>query len=276
MVLAPRKSVILRGDDADLPRDEDGGEQKKEEEPLGEWHQILCCPCHNPTTLLYSMFCCCCAMGDIGCYVHQKWICYPVYCLCASCPCWVGDAREKVAEKFNLPVSEWEPDDCGFCLVKCIGMRLMCFASVCIFPCLHIAQMRAEVAFRSHGKATICPCCCCFCCGGGDGPGAPTAKDLELDYPREDGTHPGANSKENAQAAADYPRGNESVFGLKSKQGAKVVADYPRENGQASARVAKPVPTTVLDYPRDTGEEPVYAPAAVQPAQIAYDYPRSY
>lgn len=40
MVLAPRKSVILRGDDADLPRDEDGGEQKKEEEPLGEWHQV--------------------------------------------------------------------------------------------------------------------------------------------------------------------------------------------------------------------------------------------
>ena len=206
---------------------------------------------------------------------RQKWICYPVYCLCASCPCWVGDARELVAEKFNLPVSEWEPDDCGWCLVKCIGMRLMCFASVCIFPCLHIAQMRAEVAFRKHGKATICPCCCCYCCGGGDGPGAPTAKDLELDYPREDGSHPGAKSKENAQASADYPRGDESMFASKSKQDAKVVADYPRESGQASARAANPVPTTVFDYPRDTGEAPVYAPAAVQPAQ-AYDYPRSY
>ena len=33
--------------------------------------QILCCPCHNPTMLMYSMFCCCCALGDIGCYVHK-------------------------------------------------------------------------------------------------------------------------------------------------------------------------------------------------------------
>ena len=37
MVLAPRKSVILRGDDGDLPG-EDG--QKKEEEELGEWNQV--------------------------------------------------------------------------------------------------------------------------------------------------------------------------------------------------------------------------------------------
>ena len=65
------------------------------------------------------------------------------------------------------------------------------------------------------------------------------------------------------------------MFASKSKQDAKVVADYPRESGQASARAANPVPTTVFDYPRDTGEAPVYAPAAVQPAQ-AYDYPRSY
>ena len=40
MVLAPRKSVILRADDDDLPRDQDGNEQKKEKEPLGEWHQV--------------------------------------------------------------------------------------------------------------------------------------------------------------------------------------------------------------------------------------------
>lgn len=203
----------------------------------------------------------------------QKWICYPVYCLCASCPCWVGDAREMVAEKFNLPVSEWEPDDCGWCLVKCIGVRLMCFASVCIFPCMHIAQMRAEVAFRKHGKATVCPCCCCYCCGGGDGPGVPTVKNEDLDYPRVGGSHPSQEPKQNVHTAGDYPRGNESVFASKSMQ-EKVVADYPREGGQAAARVANPVVSTVFDYPRDTGQ--VHAPAAVQPAQIAYDYPRSY
>lgn len=43
MVLAPRKSIILRGDDDDLPRDTKMGMRRRRkirEKPLGEWHQV--------------------------------------------------------------------------------------------------------------------------------------------------------------------------------------------------------------------------------------------
>lgn len=137
----------------------------------------------------------------------------------------MGETRERVAEEYNLPVSTWEPDDCGWCVVKMIGVRLMCFASVCIFPCFHVAQMRAEVAFRRHGQATICPCCCCFC-GGGDGPGE-TSEDTDLDYPR--------------MSAQDYS---------KPDKGARVEADYPRAERVLSAPVKAEAPV-YIDYPRN-------------------------
>lgn len=175
-------------------------------------------------------------------------MCYPAYCLCASCPCCVGDARELVAEKYNLPISEWEPDDCGWCLVKFIGMRLMCFASVCLLPCFHVAQMRAEVAFRRHGKPTVCPCCCCWC-GGGEGPGVSTAaKDEELDYPRDKDQKRVITKEE----VLDYPRAGAKTYHEESpklKKEVEVVADYPHAGGRTYAldEYAPPVPA---DYPR--------------------------
>lgn len=93
----------------------------------------------------------------------QSFFCYLPYCLLAPCPCCVGCAREHVSDKYNLAVSQTEPDDCSWCLVKCIGMRMLCVISVCFFPCIHVTQMRAELAYRRHGEATLCPCCCREC-----------------------------------------------------------------------------------------------------------------
>lgn len=57
MVLAPRKSVILRGDEDDLPHEDgqqDGNKkEKKEEEELGEWHQVR--PCHERLATEHSI-----------------------------------------------------------------------------------------------------------------------------------------------------------------------------------------------------------------------------
>lgn len=175
----------------------------------------------------------------------QNWMCYPAYCLCASCPCCVGDTRELVAEKYNLPISEWEPDDCGWCLVKFIGMRLMCVASVCLLPCFHVAQMRAEVAFRRHGKPTVCPCCCCWC-GDGEGPGASSAKDEELDYPRDKDV-----KRVVTKEVLDYPRAGARVYEEppSKQEEVEVVAEYPHASARRYAldEYAPPVPA---DYPR--------------------------
>ncbi|CAB1107985.1 unnamed protein product [Ectocarpus sp. CCAP 1310/34] len=217
IVLAPRRRSIIR--------DEEGEGENFEEKlnpPLGRWHQHSLCPCRNPNIMLYSLFCCCCAMGDIGCYLRENWMCYPPYCLGAWCPCCVGDTRELVAEKYNLPLVSWDPDEFGWCFVKMIGARLMCFCSVCLMPCLHISQMRAEVAFRKHGKATVCPCCCCGC-GGGQGPGETTYKEEELDYPRDDGVE-----RPHAIEEADYPREGGKRVELTPEKEVKVVLDYPR------------------------------------------------
>lgn len=182
--------------------------------------------------------------------MRQNWMCYPAYCMCALCPCCVGDTREMLAEKYNLPISEWEPDDCGWCLVRFIGMRLMCVASVCLLPCFHVAQMRAEVAFRKHGKPTVCPCCCCWC-GGGDGPGVSSApKDddgNELDYPRDKDQKRVITKEE----VLDYPRvGAKRYEGSRAdKDGAVAVADYPHAGGRKYAP-DEYAPAVPADYPR--------------------------
>lgn len=169
----------------------------------------------------------------------------------------MGDARELVAEKYNLPISEWEPDDCGWCLVKFIGMRLMCFASVCLLPCFHVAQMRAEVAFRRHGKPTVCPCCCCWC-GGGEGPGVSSSSSAEdggeeLDYPRDKDQKRVITKQEEL----DYPRAGAKTYAHgaassspKTKGGAEVVADYPQAGGRTYALDEYAAPAPVADYPR--------------------------
>lgn len=144
------------------------------------------------------------------------------------CPCWIGDTRELVAEKYNLPVSSWDPDDCGSCLARLIGMRLLCFATVCLLPCSHIAQMRAEVAFRRHGATTVCPCCCCWC-GGGSGPGGDASDDGELDYPRDKEAERPKETKPIKKEPLDYPRVGEETYDLTPPEPKpEVVADYPR------------------------------------------------
>lgn len=146
--------------------------------------------------MVYSMFCCCCAMGDIGCYTRKRFYCYVPYCLLAWCPCCVGCARETLAENLNLPVAETEPQDWSWCLVKFIGMRMLCLFTVCLFPCLHVTQMRAELAHRRHGEATLCPCCCLECGDQKDvrTPGGPELKLVDVErapdspgYPRQPG-----------------------------------------------------------------------------------------
>lgn len=194
----------------------------------------------------------------------QRWICYPIYCVGALFPCCIGHTREYVAEKYNLSVSQWEPTDCGWMLVKCIGMRLTCFASVCVFPFFHIAQMRAEIAFRKHGKATVCPCCCCFC-GEGNGPPASSMDIKDADYPRAGTVDPGlvaVDIKKTPlkEVALDYPRVGTVDPGLvvvekKPKPAEKVVLDYPRAGTVDPSLVVikampKPVEEIVLDYPR--------------------------
>lgn len=42
-------------------------------------------------------------------------------------------------------------------------MRVFCLVTFCCLPCLHVTQMRAELAYRRHGTATLCPCCCLEC-----------------------------------------------------------------------------------------------------------------
>lgn len=114
--------------------------------------------------------------------VSQTIFCYPLFCLLAPCPCCVGVAREIVAEKYNLEVTDDDPDDCSWCLVRIVGARLLCFISLCFFPCIHVTQMRAELAYRRHGVPSLCPCCC-FECGDAEfefeGPSA------QPDYPKQ-------------------------------------------------------------------------------------------
>lgn len=113
----------------------------------------------------------------------------------AWCPCCVGCARETLAENLNLPVAETEPQDWSWCLVKFIGMRVLCLFTVCLFPCLHVTQMRAELAYRRHGEATLCPCCCYECGEQKDVriPGGPELKKVDEQapdtpgYPRQPG-----------------------------------------------------------------------------------------
>lgn len=171
------------------------------------------------------------------------------YCLCALCPCSIGSAREAVAEKYNLPVSQWEPDDCGWCLVKCIGIRLLCIVSVCLFPCFHVSQMRAEVAYRKHGEASVCPCCC-FNCGGGSGP---PSKDADLDYPRN---NPSRGENDPQRTNLDYPRAGEGVYQPQERfpagniQG-RPLADYPRSGPYTYPPNTDEESKAQLDYPRN-------------------------
>lgn len=202
----------------------------------------------------------------------QNWLCYPAYCLGASCPCCVGDAREQVAEKYNLPISEWEPDNCGWCIVKLIGTRLMCFASVCLLPCFHVAQMRAEIAFRRHGKPTVCPCCCCWC-GGGDAPGVSAPEGGDLDYPRDVEVKRKESKKE---AAADYPRAGGKAYTLESeKKKVEVVADYPHAGGRKTydGLASESDVKVVADYPHEGGRE--YTLGSDEYAPPVPDYPHA-
>lgn len=135
-----------------------------------------------------------------------------------------------LAEKYNLPIVSWDPEDCGACLVRLIGMRLMCFATVCFLPCAHVAQMRAEVAYRRHGDTTVCPCCCCWC-GGGSAPGIDILDDADLDYPRETAAERPTEKKKTKEEPLDYPRaGTENYEAVLKPPEPKavVVADYPR------------------------------------------------
>lgn len=79
-------------------------------------------------------------------------------------------------------------------------MRVLCFFTVCLFPCIHVTQMRAELAYRRHGDGTLCPCCCLECGDQKDvtlpgGPKPPPRADGQPEspgYPRQ--IIPGANT----------------------------------------------------------------------------------
>lgn len=205
---------------------------------------------------------------------------YPAYCLSAGFPPCIHVARQVVADKYNLEDSGLEPGDCSTLLIKCIGLRLLCFASACLFPCFHVTQMRAEVSYRKHGKATVFPCCCCSC-GGGEGPPGPSNKDDALDYPRQSTARVAIHMKKPGDAALDYPFVRAIAPGQGAVKKAKPVTvelDYPRAGTAGLAGVKKTsglVEKVVLDYPRAGPINPSLAVANNKAGfeEVLPDYP---
>ena len=192
------------------------------------------------------------------------------------CPCGIGTAREAVAEKYNLPVDQWEPGDCAWCLLKFIGARLLCVASVCVFPCFHVAQMRAEVAYREHGEATICPCCCFITKEGV----SPVVNVTKTDYPRNSESIYAGSKKEAARPVADYP--HEGVVGVVRPPGPQnvvmqqpqnVIMQQPQNMGMQSQNMAMQ-PQNMAMQPQNMAMQPQNM--AMQPQNVVVQAPAMY